>query len=94
MKNGKQHCDKCWHKCNSPNLHKLQGWHQQTRKQNVSYSSSDDNTKNRLNTFNEMQTDVYTRSEEILSDKQREALSRQQKMEAGMLRATMRAFAQ
>lgn len=41
-----------------------------------------------------MQVDVYTRSEEILSESQREVLSRQQKIQGSMFKATMRAFAQ
>ena len=42
----------------------------------------------------EMQQAVYARSEEILAEQQRQVLSRQQKMEAGFVKATLGAFAQ
>ncbi|MFT5130243.1 MAG: chromosome segregation ATPase [Rhodothermales bacterium] len=47
-----------------------------------------------LGQVDEMQSTVFERSEEILTESQRELLGRQQKMQSGMLKATMRAFAQ
>jgi hypothetical protein len=46
-----------------------------------------------LGQVDEMQATVLSRSEEVLSEAQREVLARQQKMQAGMLRGMMRAFA-